>query len=181
MGSSDAADNRRIRFHRRGFCISCQDVMREVLFICTGNYYRSRFAEAWFNFHAELRGVAWRAFSRGLATHLVDGCGEISPHTRAALALRKIPLRYSGARPTSLATADLVRAARVIALKEAEHRALMRVQFPAWENRIHYWHVHDLDAALPEAAVPEIEQLVGRLLDEVAVDVGNAQPRSRPA
>ena len=155
--------------------------MHEVLFICTGNYYRSRFAEALFNHAAERRGLAWRAFSRGLATHLVDGAGEISTHTRFALLARDIPLRYTGARPTSLALADLTRAARVIALKEAEHRGLMRAQFPQWENRIAYWHVHDLDAASPDTAVPEIETLTRRLLDEIAEHGTNVQGRERQA
>ena len=46
--------------------------MNLLLFICTGNYYRSRFAEAVFNHHAKQRGLPWRAFSRGLAIHPAD-------------------------------------------------------------------------------------------------------------
>lgn len=155
--------------------------MHEVLFICSGNFYRSRFAEALFNHAAERRGLAWRAFSRGLATYLVDGAGVISTHTRFALLARNIPLHHTGAQPTALAAADLSRAARVIALKEAEHRALMRAQFPQWENRIEYWHVHDLDAATPDTAVPEIETLTLRLLEEVAAGGKNSQARERRA
>lgn len=142
--------------------------MREVLFICTGNYYRSRFAEALFNVTAERRGVDWRAFSRGLATHLVSGQGEISLHTRVALAARNIPLRYTGAHPTQLTREDLERAARVIAIKELEHRPLIRTQFPDWENRVDYWKVHDLDAATPDEAIPVLEKLVVKLLDKIA-------------
>ena len=155
--------------------------MHEVLFICSGNFYRSRFAEALFNHTAEHRGLAWRAFSRGLATYLVDGAGDLSMHTRFALLARNIPLRHTGARPAALAAADLVRATRVIALKEAEHRGLMRAQFPQWENRIAYWHVHDLDAATPDTAVPEIETLTLRLLDEIAGHGTNVQGRGRQA
>jgi protein-tyrosine phosphatase len=166
---------------RRGGVVVWVVSMREVLFICSGNYYRSRFAEALFNHTAERRGLAWRAFSRGLATHLVDGAGDISTHTRFALLVRNIPLRYTGARPTTLAAVDLDRAARVIALKEAEHRALMRTQFPLWENRIDYWHVHDLDAASPDTAVPELETLTLRLLDEIAQPGSNPQSRARQA
>jgi protein-tyrosine phosphatase len=154
--------------------------MHEILFICTGNYYRSRLAEALFNHAAELRGLDWRAFSRGLAIHLVDGAGVISTHTRFALLARDIPLKHTGARPTPLAAADLKRATRVIALKEAEHRTLMRAQFPDWENRIEYWHVHDLDAAAPDTAVPEIERLTMQLLEEIAAARAKAQaPENR--
>ncbi len=38
-----------------------------VLFLCTGNYYRSRFAEALFNAVAGKMGLPWKATSRGLA------------------------------------------------------------------------------------------------------------------
>ena len=81
----------------------------------------------------------------------------------------------------SLASADLTRAARVIALKEAEHRALMRTQFPLWEDRIEYWHVHDLDAATPETAVPILEALTLCLLEEIAEQEAGRQPRDRQA
>ncbi len=37
-----------------------------VLFLCTGNYYRSRFAEHFFNHVAVREGLAWQADSRGL-------------------------------------------------------------------------------------------------------------------
>ena len=40
---------------------------KTVLFLCTGNYYRSRFAEVLFNSVAGKMGLPWRASSRGLA------------------------------------------------------------------------------------------------------------------
>jgi protein-tyrosine-phosphatase len=39
---------------------------KTVLFLCTGNYYRSRFAEALFNSVAGKMGLPCRASSRGL-------------------------------------------------------------------------------------------------------------------
>ncbi|HEX9785927.1 MAG TPA: low molecular weight phosphatase family protein [Opitutaceae bacterium] len=137
------------------------------MFICSGNYYRSRFAEAVFNHHATGRGFSWRAFSRGLATHLVFGAGDLSHYTRFALIARGIDIDHTGDRPRPVALQDLEMADLAIALKEAEHRAMMRQQFPAWEDRIVYWHVHDLDAAGPEEALPEIEERVLRLLDDL--------------
>ena len=53
-----------------------------VLFLCTGNYYRSRFAEVLFNHLARERGLRWRAESRGLDLAIgVNNVGPISPHT----------------------------------------------------------------------------------------------------
>jgi hypothetical protein len=37
---------------------------KAVLFLCTGNYYRSRFAEVLFNSVAGKMGLPWRASSR---------------------------------------------------------------------------------------------------------------------
>src|SRR5262245_31370231 len=39
----------------------------KLLFLCTGNYYRSRFAELLFNARAATHALPWQAFSRGLA------------------------------------------------------------------------------------------------------------------
>src|SRR5579884_2286819 len=50
---------------------------RTVLFLCTGNYYRSRFAEALFDAVAVGRGLDWRAESRGLA--IERGVGNVGP------------------------------------------------------------------------------------------------------
>ena len=40
--------------------------MNTVLFLCSGNYYRSRFAEHQFNAIADRDQLPWRADSRGL-------------------------------------------------------------------------------------------------------------------
>lgn len=141
--------------------------MRHLLFVCSGNYYRSRFAEAVFNHHAEQLDVPVRAFSRGLAIHLVAGAGDLSPHTREALAIRRIALRHTGAAPAALTLADLECARRTFALKEAEHRPLMREQFPDWEDRVEYWSIHDIDAAAPAEALPRLEERVLTLLQEL--------------
>ncbi len=139
--------------------------MRQVLFICSGNFYRSRFAEAVFNHHATQRQLPVRAFSRGLATHLVQGEGEISLYTRFALAARGIAIHHTASHPVQLTRADLERAYRTIAVKEAEHRPLMQRLFPDWEDRIEYWAVHDLDAAAPDVSIPLLEQRVLAVLE----------------
>src|SRR4051812_12382323 len=55
--------------------------MKTVLFLCTGNYYRSRFAEVVFNTLAGRAGLPWRAESRGLALELgVNNVGPLSAH-----------------------------------------------------------------------------------------------------
>jgi protein-tyrosine phosphatase len=140
--------------------------MREILFLCTGNYYRSRYAEALFNHEALRRRLAWRAFSRGLAIHLAPP-GGLSPHATQRLQERGIPFERTGPDPVQVAEADFLRAARIIALKKTEHQPWMTRLHPAWRNRTEYWEISDLDAATPEVALAAIEAHVMALLAEL--------------
>ena len=148
------------------------DRVKDLLFICSGNYYRSRFAEAVFNHAAAKHGLPWRAFSRGLATWLVEG--DLSPWTEAALQQRGIDRTLTGPTRVPLAEADLQRAAMAVALKEAEHRPLMQQKFPAWENRIVYWAIHDLDCATPDESLPLLEARVLALAGSLAAETTHA-------
>ena len=141
---------------------------KSLLFLCTGNYYRSRFAEIVFNDLAKRHGVDWRADSRGLARKFFAGnIGPISPLALVELAKRDLHC------PTPIRNAmrcyedDLSRADHVVALKEAEHRPMLASIFPGWEERVEYWHVHDLDAATPVQAMGEIEELVHQLVERI--------------
>jgi len=142
---------------------------KTVLFLCTGNYYRSRFAEILFNHQAEQRKLNWRADSRGLARVFGPwNVGPISKYAVEALNARGISCPSTTRNAMHCFEEDLQNADRVIALKEAEHRPMMVEHFPAWEKRIEYWHVHDLDAATPEVALAEIERNVAELIERIA-------------
>ncbi len=136
-----------------------------VLFLCTGNYYRSRFAEIVFNAWAAEHGLPWRAKSRGLALELGSGnIGPLSAHASWRLAELGIPLDGYLRMPRRVSEDDLSRADLVIAVKEAEHRPLLRERFPAWADRVEYWHVHDLDDASAEQALAVLEQELQKLI-----------------
>ena len=137
-----------------------------VLFLCTGNYYRSRFAEIYFNWLAREQKLSWRADSRGLAL-MPQNIGPISEHTRRGLELLSVPLPELLRLPIDAAESDFEAARLIVALKEAEHRPLMQSRFPKWVERVEYWHVHDLDFAHSTDALPQVkahvEDLVARL------------------
>ena len=139
---------------------------RSVLFLCTGNYYRSRFAEAVFNHHAAERLPGWRAASRGLATHLASG--DLARETVEGLAERGIEVTHTGPTRRALTEGDLREAARVIALHEPEHRPLLEAHFPAWCERTTFWTVADVDQLHHTSALPEIERRVLALIAELA-------------
>ncbi len=143
---------------------------RYLLFVCTGNYYRSRFAEAVFNHQAEAAGLNWRAFSRGLFPGWVEDDNDLSPYTRSALAEREIPLHHTGKKRTQLTVEDLERADHTIVLKKTEHHPMMLKAFPKLADKVEYWEVHDLDFAEPEEALPEIEQHVEKLVQNLRED-----------
>ena len=140
---------------------------KRILFICTGNYYRSRFAEAVFNYHAELQQISWSAFSRGLAVHLAEG--YLSPLTLLALDEREIELRHTGADRQQLSITDLLHSDRRIALDRTEHFAMMREQFPDWADKIEYRDVPDVRFESHLRALPEIERRTFQLLKEVSL------------
>ena len=148
------------------------------LFLCTGNYYRSRFAEELFNHFARERGLTWRADSAGLAR---DFSAFRNPGPMSVLAVAELkrlgvsPLR-TGDYPRSASEADFAGFAPVVALSEAEHRPMMQAYFPAWERVIQYWEVGDTPVEAAEQALAKIAQLTAQLAGELAAR-GTAEPR----
>lgn len=139
-----------------------------TLFICTGNFYRSRHAEALFNWHTQRMGHPARAFSRGLLTSLVaDEPTRLSTATAARLRELGIPLDHTSLEPIQLRREDLERAHRTIALKRDEHHPMMLRSHPEWADRIDYWAVHDIDFIDPAQALPQIEAQVLELIQEL--------------
>jgi protein-tyrosine phosphatase len=137
--------------------------LRQVLFLCTGNYYRSRFAEEMFNHEARLTGLNWRASSP-------ENVGAISMFALQALNDRRIAPAERF--PVVCTIGDLESADRVIALKEAEHRLFLETRFPGWENRTSYWHVDDIDVAEPADTIAAIDHLVRKLIKDCQNDNG---------
>lgn len=139
----------------------------QLLFLCTGNYYRSRYAELYFNNLITKSDLQWSAFSRGLATEGSKNIGPIAAKVLARLQAQGIepenPIRY----PRQVAQADLELASFVVALHEPEHRPLMQQRFPEWENQITYWRIPDLDQMSSDNAFSAIELQVTQLIQQL--------------
>ena len=136
-----------------------------VLFLCSGNYYRSRFAELLFNHLVEGTALRYRADSAGLWPNCrAYNVGPISADTVAALRTRGVPLPQSHRIPRDVTEADIRSAAVTIALKEAEHRPVVAQRFPRLLERVEFWHVHDVEDAPPSEAIPLIESNVRALI-----------------
>jgi predicted translation initiation factor SUI1 len=149
---------------------------KNILFLCTGNYYRSRFAEIYFNSVAEKMGLAWRASSKGLA--LERGVYNVGPMAVSAIqALEALGVQAPDdvrRFPAQVTVADFERAERIVALKKAEHLPLLQERFPEWIEKVEFWHVDDAPEAL-SLIEREIMSLVARILGG-----GNAQETPAP-
>jgi len=136
-----------------------------ILFLCTGNYYRSRYAEELFNHYAKSQEVDWRASSRGLAEKgSPDNIGPMSRFALEALQAKAIVPEGAARYPQSCRAADFDQAQLVIALKEAEHRPFVEQRFPEAASRVTYWHVDDIGFAHPSIALAMIDEHVGQLI-----------------
>jgi protein-tyrosine phosphatase len=106
---------------------------KTILFLCTGNYYRSRLAGVLFNSVAGKMGLPWRASSRGLA--LEWGVNNVGPMAVSAVkALEALGVRAAEAVarfPIQATADDFTLADWVVALKQAEHLPLLQERFPA--------------------------------------------------
>ena len=90
LATIDARFSPSARFAVNAFLNDLLQKVKTILFLCTGNYYRSRFAEELFNHHAERAGLDWVAQSRGLA--LERGAHKVGPisHAHASTVARGI-------------------------------------------------------------------------------------------
>ena len=150
--------------------------MKVVLFLCTGNYYRSRFAEEMFNLVASVECPGWMAISRGIAVDLgINNVGPIAKSTVDAFERQGVVTFNSqlARMPLQLRIGDLEAADHIVALKKAEHLPLMQERFPSWlgtndPSRIEYWHVHDIDQMAPEQGLPLIAEQLPSLMKRLS-------------
>lgn len=143
--------------------------MKKVLFICTGNYYRSRFAEEVFNDLCSVMGNALVADSVGLKVPetRAQNPGSISVYTLEGLRDMGISPKGAAREPRQVEVQDVVEAEMCIAISRREHEGMVKDVIPDHEERIDYWEVEDIELEKPEEALArikeEVEALVKRL------------------
>lgn len=124
---------------------------KRVLFVCSGNYYRSRLAEILFNHAAEKSGLNWRAESRGLLkTRELKGMSE---HAVAYLKDNELGHLTTEPRdPLPIDVEDITEVDLVVGLCRQEHEPIINQRFLSIARamlkagRIRYWQIYDIPA-----------------------------------
>ncbi len=117
-----------------------------VLFVCTGNYYRSRLAEALFRHDSASEGLAWEPFSRGLG--VTGGLQGIAMEAQEYL--RSLGIPASPRNPMPLLVDELITTDRIVLLNRTEHEPVIEREFRAvyrrllGKNAVTFWNVFDL-------------------------------------
>lgn len=123
-----------------------------IHFVCTGNVYRSRLAEA---YCISLNAEGIRAFSSGIAAGR-DSDVAISPYAVEILAKQGL-LSYAAAR-WQRTTADLVQSSDVLVFMEEEHHRFCENWIEPERQRVEIWGVKDI-GDLEAAEIPsEVER-----------------------
>ncbi|MGA1539053.1 MAG: hypothetical protein ACO39C_01365 [Chthoniobacterales bacterium] len=122
---------------------------KRLLFICSGNYYRSRLAEILFNHLAPEAGLEWDATSRGLLS-----TGELKGMSEHAIAyLKANKLNHLATEPRNPLVADvedLTDSDLVIGMCLEEHKSMVEQKFLALAKALHkvgrlrYWNIYDI-------------------------------------
>jgi protein-tyrosine phosphatase len=117
----------------------------DILFLCLGNYFRSRYAEKLFNYLAAGSGVAASADSCGVRISPRNK-GPLSIYTRAVLADdHKIEVQETERLPRKVEAEDMARASFVI-LTDAEQQLPYIEQLfgDQFNSKLVYWHIPDV-------------------------------------
>lgn len=140
-----------------------------VLFLCTGNYYRSRFAEEYFNHHAVRLGLAWRAGSKGFARDMAatGNAGPMAPSAVAALRGHGISPVGAGRFPVPVQVEDFETHHRVILLSRSEHWPMMERLFPGHLARVDCFDIEDIHLEPVTSALPRLAVRVDTLVAEL--------------
>ena len=140
--------------------------MKKLLFVCTGNYYRSRTAEELFNFLIQEKSLPHLAYSKGLREDMSKSpnVGPMSRFAKAFLQKLDVPIKGIDRMPQSLLEEDFETYDIIICMDEVEHRPMMQERFSAYENEVEYWEVRDVQFESPDTAMKSLEDRVKGLV-----------------
>ena len=127
---------------------------KTVLFLCSGNFYRSRLAELLFNYYAERDGHPWRAKSRGLVqTTQLSGL-SLSAVNYLDFRQLTFPDEILQRDPLPVTLEDLEEAGLTVLMNRTEHQPMAEQRFGIVarlleeKGKLRYWNVYDVPPRL---------------------------------
>jgi len=146
--------------------------MYNVLFLRIGNYFRSRFAEYWFNRCIELRSLHGQCISASAGLNVSADNGNVGPMAAEAIVAlrdRGLELEFAALPLPRQVTEDLLRSANLIVAVDAHvHRPMIREKCPEWESKIQFWEVKDLgECGLAYDPIAQLENAVEDLVEQL--------------
>jgi len=147
---------------------------QHLLFLCTGNYYRSRFVEELFNHHAIRERLPWKAQSRGLSEDFSQyrNPGPIAAVTLAELTRLGVQPLQASRFPLYVELTDFDRFDRIIALSREEHTPMVSRRFAERLHQVEFWEVEDVEFVSAEFALRQMIEKVEALVSQL-----RAEPR----
>ena len=138
--------------------------MYNILFVCTANIFRSRFAEEVFNFLAAEERIPAKAFSAGLKV------GEYHVRKIHRPALEQLDkLNIKPKRPNELSVhideVQLTKYNQLICMDKAEHKPMVLSNLKLKEFNFEYWDIIDEPKVLSDVSLPICYSKVKELLD----------------
>ena len=142
---------------------------QRLLFLCTGNYYRSRFSEEYFIHFAEKNGLPWTAYSAGLSRNIDElrNPGPISRYTLEKLKELEITPKAAERFPVSVDQSLLDDHHHTIAVCDREHRPMVLSHFPDYVHKIEFWDVEDIEYISPTVALHQLQEYLDRCLEKM--------------
>ena len=141
-----------------------------IHFVCTGNIYRSRLAEA----YCASRGIPGiHVSSSGIAAGR-DGNAAISPW--AAEVLNRYGLESYAAANWRRTTAALVQASDVLVFMESEHRRFCDAWIVSGRHWVEVWEIEDIGPLEFEKIPDKVERtfaMIRKRTDELIEALGN--------
>lgn len=152
----------------------------KIHFVCTGNVYRSRLAEAYCASRC-VPGI--RVSSSGIAAGR-NGDAPISPYAADVLALHGLE-SYAAAR-WQRTTEDLVQASDVLVFMESEHRRFCENWIDPTRQRIEVWEIEDVGPVEASEIAKNVQRTFGIICQRTDALLTTtllqkqARPRSNP-